>query len=86
MATEFDFIIVGGSTAGLVLAARLSEDPNAQDLIAEAGENLRADPRVSMPAMWPQLQGTDADWQIKTVAQVLQMLFSPGWTFGPALR
>ncbi|KXX75814.1 L-sorbose 1-dehydrogenase [Madurella mycetomatis] len=69
MATEFDFIIVGGGTAGLVLAARLSEDPHVQVLVAEAGEDLRADLRVNVPAMWPQLQGTDADWQLKTVAQ-----------------
>ena len=70
MAPEFDFIIVGGGCAGLVLAARLSEDENVKVLVLEAGEDLTADPRVNVPAMWPQLQGTDTDWQFKTVPQV----------------
>ncbi|KAK4236521.1 hypothetical protein C8A03DRAFT_45481 [Achaetomium macrosporum] len=69
MAREFDFIIVGGGTAGLVLAARLSEDASAQVLVLEAGEDLSEDPRVKIPAMWPQLQGTEADWQLKTLPQ-----------------
>jgi choline dehydrogenase-like flavoprotein len=70
MASEFDFVIVGGGTAGLVLAARLTEDPNVQVVVVEAGEDLTTDPRINAPAMWTQLQGSDADWQLKTVPQV----------------
>ena len=70
MASEFDIVIIGGGTAGLVLAARLSEDPNTRILVLEAGNDLAEDPRVNVPAMWPQLQGTGADWQLKTVPQV----------------
>lgn len=33
----FDFLIIGGGTAGLVLAALLSEDPNVRVGVIEAG-------------------------------------------------
>lgn len=43
-----DYIIVGGGSAGGVLAARLSEDPGAQVMVLEAG-GLDTHPFITMP-------------------------------------
>ncbi|KAF2107494.1 glucose-methanol-choline oxidoreductase-like protein [Lophiotrema nucula] len=58
----YDFVIVGGGTAGLVLANRLSEDDSVQVLVLEAGGDRTSDPRVSTPALFGTLLGTEVDW------------------------
>lgn len=65
---------LGEGTAGLVVAARLSEDPNTSVLVLEAGENRLEDPRINTPAFWSAVWGSDVDWKFLTVPQV----FCPG--------
>jgi choline dehydrogenase len=66
--TEYDYIVVGGGTAGCVVAARLTQDVGTRVLLLEAGsaERTRA---MTVPDAWPQLLGTPADWAGVTIDQ-----------------
>lgn len=65
-----NYIVVGGGTAGLVVASRLSEIPTVQVLVLDAGLGKTSDPQLQNPVLWSSLCGTDLDWQFKTVSQV----------------
>ncbi|KAK9497725.1 hypothetical protein O3M35_004393 [Rhynocoris fuscipes] len=61
---EYDFIVIGGGSAGAVLANRLSEVKGWTVLLLEAGsdENEISD----IPSLAGYLQLTNMDWQYKT--------------------
>jgi choline dehydrogenase len=61
----FDYLIVGAGSAGCVLAARLSQDPNIRVALLEAGGPDDA-PEISMPVAFPQLFKTKYDWDFAT--------------------
>jgi choline dehydrogenase-like flavoprotein len=65
---SFDFVVVGAGTAGCVVAARLSEEPDRRVLLIEAGGDRGPD-AMSVPAMWPTLVGSQVDWGLQTVPQ-----------------
>ncbi len=64
----YDYVIVGGGSAGAVLAARLSEDPGLQVLLLEAGGVPDAD-EISIPAAFSALFKTRWDWNYSTTEQ-----------------
>ncbi|OBZ73019.1 Glucose oxidase [Grifola frondosa] len=67
----FDFVIIGGGTAGLVLAARLTEDPKVSVAVLEAGKPHFDDPLVLTVDGWMrQFMNPEYDWGFPTVPQV----------------
>ena len=65
---EYDYIIVGGGSAGCVLANRLSENPNVTVLLVEAG-GPDEKTEIHIPAAYTTLQLSDVDWAYTTVPQ-----------------
>jgi choline dehydrogenase len=85
-AKKYDFVIIGGGTAGLTLAARLTEDPEVTVGVIEAGQNRLADPNILVPGRtltkllhevdltisvdFNAIGNPEYDWVFKTTAQV----------------
>jgi choline dehydrogenase-like flavoprotein len=66
---NFDYIVVGGGSAGCVLAARLSEDPEVSVALLEAGP-ADTNPLIHVPAGLALMARTHtANWNLHTVAQ-----------------
>jgi len=70
LSTTFDYLIIGGGTAGLCIAARLTENPSVTVGVLEAGESRMDDPQVLTPSLFVTLPGRkEYDWMMETIPQ-----------------
>lgn len=65
----FTHIVVGGGTAGLAVAARLTENPNIVVGILEAGPAVFDNPISNVPGRFGESLGSIYDWQFETTKQ-----------------
>lgn len=63
----YDYIIVGGGTAGCILASRLSENTDVSVLLIESGSTFS--PLSMVPFLTSQQQRSRNDWNLQTVTQ-----------------
>ena len=66
---EYDYIVVGGGSAGSVIATRLSEDEDTDVLLLEAGGHFKENPLMHIPLLWSTSLGTEHDWAYVTEPQ-----------------
>jgi choline dehydrogenase-like flavoprotein len=66
---SYDFIIVGGGTAGIALAARLTEDGKTTVLVLEAGGPPDQVAAYKTPGADLQVLGSPIDWGFTTLPQ-----------------
>lgn len=84
----YDYIIVGGGLAGLVVANRLSANPNISVAVIEAGASGYADnAKFTVPAanLYDSSVGTQYDWQWSTTPQAGLAGRSAAWPRGKVL-
>ena len=72
---EYDFIVVGGGSAGAVVASRLSEVPHWKVLLVEAGGDEPVGAQI--PSMFLNFIGSDIDWRYNTEPERNACLSSP---------
>ncbi|TFK36037.1 alcohol oxidase [Crucibulum laeve] len=68
---SFDYVIVGGGTAGLTIANRLTENPRITVLVIEVGINAQNDSRVTDPGNFSIVDTSDLEWGYTTVNQTV---------------
>ncbi|KAI3337007.1 GMC oxidoreductase [Xylariaceae sp. AK1471] len=81
----FDYIIAGAGTCGLVLANRLSKNPNIRVAVIEPGEDVRNNINVTDPGLFTAAFDTSIDWQYSTTPQAAAGNRTIPWHAGKAI-
>lgn len=69
-ADSYDFVVVGGGTAGNAVAARLSQQhPDLSILVVEAGPSAPDEDRIVIPGLKGSTLGTQYDWNFTSIPQ-----------------
>lgn len=67
--SRYDYVVVGGGTAGSVIASRLAEDPDASVCVIEGGPSDAGRPEVLTLRRWLGLLGGELDYDYPTTEQ-----------------
>lgn len=81
---DYDYIVIGAGSAGCVVAARLTEDPDIDVLLLESGP-ADSHPAIADPPAWPTLWGSSFDHGYRTVPQPGTDGLSHTWPRGRTL-
>ena len=66
---RYDFVVIGGGTAGLAVASRLAENPDLTVGILEAGNVADDVDDITIPGRAGRPLGGKFDWQFETTPQ-----------------
>lgn len=65
----FDFLVIGGGTAGLIVATRLSENLDITVGVLEASPAAFDEPLIDIPGRFGASLGSKYDWKFETTPQ-----------------
>jgi choline dehydrogenase-like flavoprotein len=67
--SEYDYVVVGGGTAGAIVAARLSEERGVTVALVEWGPSDEHEPRALMLRRWAEMMESEFDLDYRSVQQ-----------------